>query len=606
VNGAVDAVLDIEASDQLPVDVAVAEPEVRWRRSAAERRELTRAFLGRLRRGGFRDTLRWAQHTDRRGEYEERYRHWCLRHTPDAAILDAMRQESARWSTRPRFSVLTPVYNTDPLWLAACIDSVRAQAYTNWELILSDDGSTREETRALLRTVESDPRIQVVWNDHNQGIAGATQAALSRASGDFIAMLDHDDVLLPHAIYRVAEHLRRDPDSDLIYSDEDKLELDGRRSDPYFKPDWSPDLFLSSMYVPHFLVLRRAVVEQVGGFRAGYDGAQDYDLVLRFTEHTSKIHHLSDVLYHWRKIPQSASSAGSAKPWAHLAGRRALQDAADRRALHATVEDAGSPGLYRMRYALRAHPLVSIIIVAEEESRDATRELLDEIARSSYLRREVAIVAAATEGGHGDQDPLPVIEIQHQGHVAEQLNAGARASSGEYLLFLRPHMRPQHADWIESLLEHAQRPGVGAVGAKLFSTDGRLRHIGLVRGRGGRAFRPFDGYPGTWAGYFSNANCVRNCVAVSRSAMMINRVTFVEVGGWREPSRGDDLEIDLGVRLLAAGFRVVFTPYARLTELRAESTTATPRATNGPEDSVDPYYNPQFVSDSADYLVRAD
>lgn len=608
VSGPAEVIVEV-GSDGSAIDVAIGDARVRWRRPASEVRALARAFFTRLRTGGFRDTARWAERSARQREDRERYQAWCAQHTPDARALAAMARGLASWPNRPRFSILTPVYNTDPAWLEACIESVRGQVYPDWELILSDDASTRDDTRVALRSFESDPRIHVIWNDTNRGIAAATQAALDRASGDFIAMLDHDDALLPHALYRVAARLKTAADADLIYSDEDKLELDGSRSDVYFKPNWSPDLFLSSMYVCHFLVVRRALAIEAGGFRPGYDGSQDYDLVLRAIERATRIEHIPDVLYHWRKIPESASSTGAAKPWAHLAGQRALQDYADRNRLDATVEDAGAPGLHRMRYRLRGTPRVSIIttkpgFVAPETL--GKRNLV-----SSYPNREVILVVPPGAGTGATRAARSTVTIvESAGDEAEMLDAGAAAATGEHLLFLGANVEPRHADWIEALLEHSQRPEVGAVGAKLFHPDGRLHHMGLVVGPDGIGRRSFEGYPGTWAGYFSNANALHNCLAVSRAAIMLSRVAFDRAGGWR---RAADLDVDLGRRLWNAGLRVVFTPYARLTEHAAADVAASgaqesvnPQGQNAGELDRDPYYNLHFVAENPDYLVRVD
>lgn len=606
VAGSADVSLAVSTGDG-PVPIAIADAAIRWRRPAAEVRMLARAFASRLRRGGLRDTARWAQVSARQAEDRERYRRWCARHTPDTQALASMARGLASWPDRPRFSILTPVYNTDPVWLEACIESVRAQIYPDWELILSDDGSTREETRAVLRTFESDPRVRVVWNGTNRGIAGATQAALDAASGDFVAMLDHDDVLMPHALYRVAARLKASPDLELIYSDEDKLELDGARSDVYFKPDWSPDLFLSSMYVCHFLVMRRSLVVEAGGFRPGYDGSQDYDLVLRVIERARRIEHIPDVLYHWRKIPESASSTGAAKPWAHLAGQRALQDYADRNALDAVVEEAGAPGLYRMRYRLRGEPLVSIVAIARPGF-VYPASCRKRGPAASYPNLELIVVARpgmVDEARRRCGDRATVVEAS--GSDVELLNTGARAARGEHLLFLSPSVEPRHDDWIEALVEHAQRPEVGAVGAKLFHPDGRLRHMGLVVGPDGLGHRSFDGYPGTWAGYFSSANAIRNCFAVSRDAVMVSRAAFERVGGWR--SGVADVDVDFGRRLWEAGLRVVFTPYARLTEhdpsWSGDGAGRRPDAAAGGLDR-DPYYNLHFAVDSPDHQVRVD
>ena len=223
---------------------------------------------------------------------------------------------------QPLVSIIVPVYNTDPRWLRAAIESVRRQAYTRWELCICDDASTSPETREVLGEYESDPRIRIAFAAQNRGISAASNAALALARGELVALLDHDDELAPDALAEVVKHVNAHPDADVIYSDEDKLDLRGERCDPYFKPDWSPEHFLATMYTCHLMVIRRDVLADVGGFRTGYEGAQDYDLLLRIMDRTSKIHHIPRILYHWRKHAQSTASVAQAKPWALDAGRR--------------------------------------------------------------------------------------------------------------------------------------------------------------------------------------------------------------------------------------------------------------------------------------------
>jgi GT2 family glycosyltransferase len=620
---AVEVAVTAEGDGGGPVEIVIGDPEVRWARSPAEVRALMRAFAARVRRGGLKDTWRWAQETARRDEDAARYRQWCARHTPDRRTLDEMRRRAEALTVQPRFSIVTPCYNTAGEWLDACFESVRAQAYPRWELIVGNDGSTRDDTLAVLRKHEGDPRITVVWNDSNRGISAATQSALDRATGDYVCLLDSDDVLMPHALYRVAEAIEDRPDADILYTDEDKLELDGARSDVYFKPDWAPDLFLSSMYVCHFLVLRRSVAVAAGGFRSEYDGSQDYDLMLRAMDLTTRIQHVPDVVYHWRKIPQSTSSSGAAKPWAHIAGQRALQDYADRNHLDAVVDETGWHGLYRMRYRLRARPRVSVVVPvgsggeagAPPDLAERTGRLMASLRAATYRDFEVVLVGASLTATHKLATEVGVRVVEANGPPGAVLNAGARAASGAVLLFADSSIEPLDADWIEALLEHTQRADVGAAGGKSFYPDGRLRHMGLVMVAGGLAARPFDGYAGTWGGYFSNANCVRNCSAVSRACVMTRREVFEDVGGWDEGYRGDILDVDFGLRLRERGLRVVWTPYARVVEHVAfavepappdPAETARMRAHWGAAIDRDPYYNPHFVESSGDYRVRVD
>ncbi len=591
------------------------DPHTGSRRSWPEVRTLAGAFARRLARGGVRDTLRWARQTERRATDAERYLAWCVANTPDRAALDEMARRVTTLSARPRFSILVPSYNTPPDLLEACLESVRAQVYPDWELIIADDGSSREETRACLRRYEGEARIQIVWNAENQGIAANTQSALARATGDFVGLLDADDELLPHALFRVAEVIAAQPSVDVVYSDEDKLELDGSRSDAYFKPDWSPDLFLSSMYVCHFLVLRRSVVDAAGGLRSAFDGSQDYDLMLRVMDRTDRIAHVPDVLYHWRKTAGSTSSVGAAKPWAFDAGRRALQDFADRNRLDATVEDTPAPGLYRMRYHLRATPRVSVILpsynsaVGNRESavphvERASSGLPTADARLAQVHRFLAALKRMR---------YPDVEIVHAaGSAGAMLNAAARGADGRMLLFVEPWLEPMDDDWMTALVEHAQRPDVGIVGGKTFYPDGRLRHMGLIVGADGLVGRPFDGYAGTWAGYFANADAIRNCRAVGRAGLMTPKALFDELGGFDDALRSAALELDYALRVAARGLRVVFTPYARAIEhVGAEQNERVSgaeaerlKARWGTALQADPYYNPHFVGEDPNYRVR--
>jgi hypothetical protein len=289
------------------------EPSVQSPRSRGDRWRSVVVLSARLRESGpvgVFNRLRGLMESD---EQEARYRRWIVEHTPSKEALGEMRRDSERLAYRPRMSVITPVYNTDPAWLRACIESMRSQVYENWELCLADDGSTARGTLAVLKDYESDPRVRVVHLAGNSGISIASNAALEIATGDFIVTLDHDDELAPEALYEVVRFLNLVPDADFVYSDEDKLGPAGERCDPYFKPDWSPEHFRSCMYTCHLLVLRTSLVRELGGFRRGFEGSQDYDLVLRVIERTERIHHIPKILYHWRKTPGSTATSGLAK-----------------------------------------------------------------------------------------------------------------------------------------------------------------------------------------------------------------------------------------------------------------------------------------------------
>jgi len=274
------------------------------------------------------------QHLRAYSQKTDAYKTWVLLNTPPERDLDEMRIETESWQDTPLISVVMPVYKTPLAFLKKAIESVTAQVYPCWELCIADDGSNDSHIERLLREYsDRDKRIKVKFLPENGGISVASNAALELATGEFVALLDHDDELAPHALYRVAKVIREQPDIDMIYSDEDKLAPNGERCDPFFKPNWSPDLFLSQMYTCHLGVYRRSILEKIGGFRSEYNGSQDYDMVLRFTEKTTRVSHISDILYHWRVIPGSCAESTGAKPFAYDAAKKALRDTLRRRNL---------------------------------------------------------------------------------------------------------------------------------------------------------------------------------------------------------------------------------------------------------------------------------
>ncbi|OFW20998.1 MAG: hypothetical protein A3G21_23740 [Acidobacteria bacterium RIFCSPLOWO2_12_FULL_66_21] len=507
------------------------------------------------------------------------YRRWASDRAPDPAALAHMRAESGRWPNGPLISVITPVYNTDPRWLRACVESVRAQAYVNWELCLADDGSTAEGTRAVLGE-QTDPRIRIVRLERNAGISAASNAALAMARGEFVALLDHDDELTPDALYQAVRHLIAVPDADVLYSDEDKRDADGGLSEPFFKPCWSPEHLLSAMYTCHLTVARRTLVERAGGFRVGYEGAQDHDLMLRLSELTTRIDHIPRVLYHWRRTPESTASAGSTKPWAHDSGKRALEDYARRNGIQAEVLSGGVPGLYRMKFAIAGQPLVTLVLVAENESSaDPDRAAAALRARTAYPY--VSIVAAVAPAAS----------------LTSRVNAAIRAADGAQVVVVDAALEPVDEEWLTALLEYSQQQAIGAVGAKIQYPDGRLRHIGMVTCAAGGPAPILHGYPADSYGYFSSAIGVRNYSAVSGECLMTRRDVFDRLRGFDEglPWRGAD--VDYCIRARQLGLRIVFTPYARL----VCASRMPPRPAAAACD--DPYYNLNLSRASADYLL---
>jgi glycosyltransferase involved in cell wall biosynthesis len=553
-----------------------------WRtlrsRSGADRRRLLRAALSSLGQRGLSETIRHvrlsATLAAERQVKNRRYAEWCRRHTPDDAALADMARRAASWAYQPLISILTPAYNTRPALLAACADSVLAQVYPRWEWHIADDGSTDRETLATLNDLASrDPRIRVHHLPGQRGISAASNVALGAAAGEYIGLLDHDDTLSPHAAFRVVEHLNEVSERpDVMYSDEDKLEEDGTRTDAYFKPDWSPDLFLSNMYICHWLVARRAIVQEVGGFRSAFDCSQDYDLGLRLMERVNRVDHIPDVLYHWRKGPLSTASSGSAKPTAHLAGQRALEDYLKRNHIAGQIDDVGPPGFFRLVLHVARTPKVSIVGEWADRAQQRLRR------GTSYPNLEFA--------------------------------PSVKESSGELLLFLDAAFEPTTRDWLDALVQMTLRPGVGVVGGKLLDADSTVEHIGLVLGLAGIAGRPLAGAPPEYPGYFGNSLLVRTVSAVTADCLLTPRDVFSRTGILQPRLRGDADGVDYCLRVRQLGSRVVFTPACTL---RRTAPAPVPsisqpdgqrlRAAWGSLLDRDPYYNANLSSGDLDYRV---
>jgi GT2 family glycosyltransferase len=603
------------------------EPRIEWRKSREERRRTIAGLISRVRQVGLVGTLRLLKDLQSSDERAIQYRRWVQLNTPSDDTLARFAAEVETFTMRPRISVITPVYNTDPRWLRACIESVRSQVYPHWELCLADDGSTSVDTTRVLREYANDARIRIVRLPVNAGISAASNAALDMATGEFVAMLDHDDELTPEALFSMVRFLNTVPDADFIYSDEDKLDGAGQRCDPYFKPDWSPEHFQSCMYTCHLMMLRTSLVRELGGFRRGVEGSQDYDLALRVMEKTSRIHHVPEILYHWRKIEGSVATSGQAKAWAIDAGERALEDHVQRTGVDAVVLPGAAPGLYRIRHRIAGKPLVSIVIPTDGRSRDVSGrpvDLLSNCVRSivektTYENYELVI---ADNGRLSDSavallDSIPHcrvhFQIAGQFNYARKLNFAVGHSRGQHLLLFNDDIEVITPEWIEAMLEYSQQESIGAVGARLLYPDGRLQHIGVVMGVCGLAAHAFHSHPGGAPGYGFSALIVRNYSAVTAACMLTRRELYERLGGFDERFAFDFNDTDYCLRLRREGYRIVYTPYAELYHL--ESATFGTRTWNGPDLAAmrerwsdlcerDPYYNPHLTRDFPDYRVR--
>lgn len=483
-------------------------------------------------------------------------------------------------TTGPVLSVVVPVYRPSIWYFRECVRSVQAQTYRDWQLCLCDDGSEDPQlTAAMAELADSDFRITVSALPENGGISRATNRALAAARGEFVVLLDHDDVLEPTALAELAAVIAGHDDVDVVYSDEDKLDELGKRFQPHFKPDWDPDLLLAYPYMGHVTAVRRDVLEHIGGFRPEFDGSQDYDVMLRATEMARRVVHIPKVLYHWRVVAGSAAGDTDAKPWAHLASRRVLEDAVARRGLDAVVDTGPFPGAYHVRRTVRGTPSVSVIIPFRDQA-GLTVTCLDSLDGTAGLPiTEVVLVdngstepeTRALRRSIAARPATRLLEYPGAFNWAAINNVAAATCDSDYLLFLNNDIEATSDNWLASMVELAQDPAIGAVGARLLYPDGHIQHAGVVLGLGGVASHLFIGMPAGTAGYFSWDRVVRGYSAVTAACMLVRRSVFEEVGGFDESFAVAFNDVDFCIRLTQAGYRNVFTPHAELTHYESIS-----------------------------------
>jgi glycosyltransferase involved in cell wall biosynthesis len=496
----------------------------------------------------------------------------------------------------PLFSVLTPVFDPPADVLAATIASVRGQRFGDWELCIVDDGSTAPHVGPILEAAErEDARIRVHRREANGGIVAASNDALEMARGEFVALLDHDDMLHEDALHEVAAAIAAAPEVDYVYTDEDRISRRGRRSRPFFKPDWSPARLRTQMYTCHLSVLRRRLVEQVGGFDPAYEGAQDWDLVLRVSERAREVRHVARALYHWRALETSTAGSGEeAKPWAFEAGTRAVQAHCERIGLPAAVEhDREYSGVYHLLPRLRRQPRIGIVIATAacgadgpERAAGAERCLRGVLAGSSYESYELLVVADAGCDGaalarlrEAGGERLRTIVAEAPAEVAAQLARGAAESDAELLLILGEGVEPLVPDWLQRMAMYLELAEVGAVGPRLLGSDGRLRDTGVLF-EDGRPRHPHRGRRPGYRGYSNNVLVAQDRLALGGACLMTRRATFEQVGGLTAAAPAGCAAIDYCLKLRAAGLRAVYDPD---TVLRSFEPAGRERAGGGPQ-----------------------
>ena len=560
----------------------------------------------------------------------ELYVLWQRRHRLTARDRERISKEIKMLSQWPIISILLPVYNTDEVWLRKCLDSVLAQLYPYWELCIADDASTMPHIRRILEEYRAmDGRIRVIFREVNGHISAASNSALSLATGEYAALLDHDDELTTDALYEVASLISRKPDTDVIYSDEDKIDAQGRRHSPFFKPDWSPDTFLSLMYTCHLGVYRTALVHRIGGFREGFEGSQDYDLVLRLTEQTEKIYHIPRILYHWRSIPESSATSFQSKDYAQNTGLRAIREALERRGERALVEPiAGLFGRYLVRYYLQENPFISIIIPTRDLPTILEKCLRSIFQKTVYDHFEVIIVdndsrdpeteALFSYWRERESSRFRVVSLSIPFNFPALINEGVRHARGDLVLLLNNDIEVVSEEWLNEMTAQAMRLRVGAVGVKLLYPDNTVQHAGVVLGVGGIAGHSHKYFENDQPGYFDRLRITANCAAVTGACLMVKKAKFLEVGGFDEALPVAFNDVDFCIKLLKAGYYNLCLSHLILYHHESK--------TRGPEDTVekqirfrseielmearwgdllkkDPFYSPHLTLDREDSSI---
>jgi GT2 family glycosyltransferase len=545
------------------------------------------------------------------------YQAWFERHRATQEQLRSMRSEAQQFPAQPLISIITPVFETPVDYLEETVQSAIDQAYQNWELLLIDDCSDNADLRLCLsRLAGRDSRIRVFRLEKHEGISAASNRGITEARGEWLALLDHDDLLEPDALFQFAKFLQDHPDAGLIYSDEDKLTEHGLES-PLFKPDWSPDFFLSYNYIGHLTAMRRDIVERAGRFRSEFDGAQDYDLYLRIADLTPRVYHIPRVLYHWRRTENSVADNIRRKPEVLDAARSAIADHLQRRGEDAHVSVEWRTHTFVVTRDLPEPRRISIIISTSDRIDLLSRCIDSVIARTSYANYEIVVI---DNDGKSDTEHAYFGGFKHRLlHFSGPLNYSAmnnlavEQTENPWLLFLNKDMEIIDAEWLTIMAAQVQRPEIGAVGARLLYPDNTIQHAGLVLGMDGIGTPAFRGFPADDPGVNRQLQVVRNCSAVTGACLLTRREVFDQVGGFDEEQLPVSFnDVDLCLKIRRAGYRIVYTPFARLYDNESSSRRRT--RVEGPEALVirerwgevlerDPFYNPNLSRDRADFSL---
>lgn len=579
--------------------------------------------------GGAALVKKVARKLGKRAEKPIVYDEWIQKHLPDAHELEQQRKR--KFQQNPLFSIVVPLYKTPEKYLRQMIASVRAQTYANWELILSDGSGKDSPLVGILEEYKkNDARIHVIRHEAPLQISENTNSAIRAAKGDYVVFMDHDDELTPHALYECAQMVNECTETEIIYSDEDKMTMDGHKYfQPHFKPDFNLDLLCTVNYICHLFVVQRSLLERVGMLNPEFDGAQDYDFIFRCVEATEQIVHIPKILYHWRCHEDSTAENPESKIYAFDAGARAVQAHYDRLGIPASVNKGEYLGLYRTKYQWKEQPLISIIIPNKDHIEDLKRCMDSIDTKSTYRNYEYVIVENnSTEAEtfayykelEASREDVQIVYYEGGFNFSAINNFGVQFAHGSYYLLLNNDTEIINPDCLEELLGYCMREDVGIVGARLYYEDDTIQHAGVVIGFGGIAGHCFVQQPRANSGYCHRIICAQDYSAVTAACMMVKRKVFEEVQGLTTELAVAFNDIDFCMKVGSAGYRIVYNPYAELYHYESKSRgledTPEKKARFNQEITVfdkrwpeifekgDPYYNPNLSLETQDFSLK--
>lgn len=587
--------------------------------------------------------------TENRMTNQEQYEIWMKNNLPTAGDFEF--QGKAKFKNKPKISIVVPMYNTNETFFKELVDSLKEQTYSNWELCLADGSENKNEN--LKEYYESDERIKYKFLNWNEGIAENTNEAIKLATGDFIAFLDHDDLLAKDALYEVVDVINKNKDVDFIYTDEDKIDEDGERFEPYFKPDYSPETLECNNYITHLVVLKKDIVDKIGMLNSKFNGAQDFDYVLRASEEAKKIVHIPKVLYHWRAHRDSTANIADAKPYAYKIGVEVIEDHLKRIGKSGIVEYGQDvPGIYRIRYEIFDNPKVSIIIPNKDHI-DLLKTCINSIVKlTTYTNYEIVIVENNSEkeetfeyykklvknknikvlnynentvlDSYGVQDVVVKnTNTEKEFNYSSLINFGVKNVDGEYVLQLNNDTKLLTGDWLETFIGYAQNKEIGAIGARLYFSDKSIQHAGIIIGIAGIAGNALVNLPYGKHAYFGREAATRNTSAVTGACLFSRRELYEEVGYMDEEKfKVAFNDVDFCLKLIEKGYRNLYNPYIEL--MHFESKTRGYEITEEQQerfnneannfkkkwkkflDNGDPYYNKNFTRKSCNFDIITD